>query len=77
MEYSEFWQLVEEVFGSSFGKSMAQDQQLPALKNKTVVQALDDGVEPRIVWHALCEHMQIPDSQMWSDSHNAPPMPHH
>lgn len=56
---------------------MAQDQQLPALKNKTVVQALDDGVEPRIVWHALCEHMQIPDSQMWSDSHNAPPMPHH
>ena len=35
----------------------------------------DAGVEPRIVWNVLCDHMNIPDSKRWGKDHNAPPMP--
>ena len=66
MREREFWQLLEEVFGRVYGRSLARDQRLTAL---------DAGVEPRVVWNVLCDQMEIPDSRRWGKDHNAPPMP--
>lgn len=71
----EFWQLLEEVFGRSYGRSLAQDQAIAALDNRTVLEALADGVEPRIIWNHLCDQMDIDDTLRWGDDHNAPPLP--
>lgn len=71
----EFWELLEEVFGSSFGRSIAKDQCLQKLDGMNVYQALQAGIEPRVVWNVLCDHMGIPDNKRWGKDHNAPPMP--
>ncbi len=75
MREREFWQLLEEVFGRSYGRSLSRDQQLTALDGMTVIDALDAGIEPRVVWNALCDQMDIPDPQRWGKDHNAPPLP--
>jgi len=71
----EFWQLLEEVLGRSYGRSLAHDQVLDRLGGMTAVDALSAGEEPRVVWNVLCDQMSIPDSQRWGKDHNAPPMP--
>lgn len=75
MQEREFWQLVEEVFGRSYGKALAHDQQLTALDDMTAVEALQAGEEPRVAWNVLCDQMDIPDAKRWGRDHNAPPMP--
>ena len=49
MQEREFWQLLEEVFGRSYGRALTQDQQLMRLDDMTVVEALHAGLEPRVV----------------------------
>lgn len=71
----EFWELLEEVFGSSLGRSIAKDQCLQKLDGMNVCQALQAGIEPRVVWNVLCDHMGIPDNKRWGKDYNAPPMP--
>lgn len=75
MREREFWQLLEEIFGRSYGRSLSRDQRMPGLDGRTVVEALADGIEPRVVWNVLCDQMDVPDSRRWGKDHNAPPMP--
>lgn len=75
VRYRDFWQLVDEVFGPAYGRALVREQVLTALADRTAAQALDDGVEPRDVWHALCDALDVPDAQRWGhDRHRqAPP----
>ena len=75
MREREFWELLEEVFGRSYGRSLSRDQQLTSLDGLTVVEALAVGIEPRVVWNVLCDQMDVPDSRRWGSDHNAPPLP--
>ncbi|BDR53173.1 hypothetical protein KIM372_10800 [Bombiscardovia nodaiensis] len=75
MKEREFWALVDEIFGRAYGRSLAQDQRLYRLDSMTVLEALQAGVEPRIVWNVLCDQMEVPDSKRWGKDHNAPPLP--
>lgn len=74
VRYREFWQLVDEVLGSAHGRALTHDLVLPGLGHRTAVQALDDGDEPRDVWHALCDAMEVPDARRWgAQARPAPP----
>ncbi|HEY0187136.1 MAG TPA: DUF3046 domain-containing protein [Cellulomonas sp.] len=75
MRYREFWLLVDEVLGSAHGRTLAHELVLPTLDQRTAEQALDDGVEPRDVWHAMCDELDVPDDRRWgADRHRqAPP----
>lgn len=75
MREREFWELIEEVFGRGYGRSLSRDQRLSKLGGMTVVEALDAGEEPRVVWNVLCDQMDIPDRDRWGKDHAAPPMP--
>lgn len=75
MHEREFWQLLEHVFGRSYGRSLSRDLHLPALGSMTAVEALAKGEEPRVVWNVLCDQMDVPDSRRWGKDHNAPPLP--
>ncbi len=57
---SEFWTLVEDEFGAAYGRSLAHDQVLLALGDRTPLQALDAGEDPKRVWLALCDAMDVP-----------------
>ncbi len=75
VRYREFWDLVDEVFGDAYGRTLARDQVLTELGDRTAARAIDDGVEPRVVWQVVCAALAVPDAQGWGrDEHRqAPP----
>lgn len=72
MRYSEFWALVDEVFGAEYGRTLVETQTLTPLGSRTAAQALDDGTDVRAVWLALCDAMDVPEARRW-----APDEPRH
>jgi hypothetical protein len=60
---TEFNDLVEGQFGSMRGRSLLVDHVLTALDGRTAAQAIEDGVEPRSVWRALCADFDVPREQ--------------
>ncbi|GAB2460075.1 DUF3046 domain-containing protein [Xylanimonas ulmi] len=75
MRLREFWQLVDEVFGPAYGRALAREQVLVDLGGRTPVEALDAGLQPRDVWHALCDALDVPDAERWGKhpGRQAPP----
>lgn len=65
MRSSEFWDLVDGEFGRAHGRHLVHDQVLFRLANRTAEQALADGDEPRDVWFALCDALDVPESRRW------------
>jgi hypothetical protein len=65
VRYSEFEELVGDVFGPQVGRALVADQVIGALGDRTARQALDDGEEPRAVWRALCDAMEVPEAHRW------------
>lgn len=65
MRYSEFRDLVTDVFGPEMGRTLVRDQVLGALGDRTSEQALAAGEDPRTVWRALCDAMDVPQGDRW------------
>ncbi|CAN5376405.1 DUF3046 domain-containing protein [soil metagenome] len=63
MRLTEFHVLVDEQFGSVRGASLLVDYVLTAFGGRTAVQAIEDGVDPREVWRALCADFDVPRDQ--------------
>jgi len=57
---TEFHELVAAQFGQARGASLLVDHVLTALGGRTAAQAVEDGVEPRDVWRALCADFDVP-----------------
>jgi hypothetical protein len=53
MRLTDFWQRLEEVFGSGYATSVARDQVLTTLGGRTIEQAIGDGTEASVVWRAV------------------------
>jgi len=60
---TEFHELVQARFGAVRGTSMLVDHVLTRLGGRTAEQAIEDGVEPREVWRALCADFDVPRDQ--------------
>lgn len=62
MRQSHFWTLLEDEFGSANAGVIASSLELPGLK-ATARQALEAGVDARVVWQAVCDLHDIPVGQ--------------
>jgi hypothetical protein len=60
---TEFHELVEGQFGGIRGPSLLIDHVLTPLDGRTAAQAIEDGVDPREVWRALCADFDVPRDQ--------------
>lgn len=60
MRLTEFWERMETRFGAAYADSVARDQVIGNLGDRTVHQALADGESAKDVWRAVCEHFEIP-----------------
>jgi hypothetical protein len=60
MRLTEFRELVTGWFGAVYGSSVLADHVLNTLGGRTAVQAIEDGVDPRDVWRALCADFDVP-----------------
>jgi hypothetical protein len=63
MRLTEFRELVTGRFGAAYGASVLADHVLTNLGGRTSVQAIEDGVDPRDVWRALCVDFDVPRDQ--------------
>ena len=63
MRLTEFHELVDAQFGSLLGASLLVDHLLTRLGGRTAEQAIEDGVDPRDVWRALCADFDVPRDQ--------------
>jgi hypothetical protein len=60
---TEFNELVEAQFGPVRGSSLLVDYVLTRLGGRTPAQAIDEGIDPRDVWRALCVDFDVPRDQ--------------
>jgi hypothetical protein len=60
---TEFHELVTLRFGAAYGASVLADHVLTGFGGRTAAQAIEDGVEPRDVWRALCVDFDVPRDQ--------------
>ncbi len=60
MRHTELWSLLDDVFGPAYSRTLAKELALDALDSRTCLEALDAGVSPRDVWHAVCDQMDVP-----------------
>ena len=61
MRLTVFWEKMRAQFGDAYAASVARDYVLASLGGRTVDQALAEGIEPKIVWQAVCEAFDIPE----------------
>ena len=57
---TDFWERMRAQFGEVYAESVAKDQVLAALDDRTVNQALADGEDAKTVWRAVCETFDVP-----------------
>jgi Protein of unknown function (DUF3046) len=60
---TEFHELVQGQFGAIRGPSLLVDHVLTGFHGRTAAQAIEDGVDPRDVWRALCDDFDVPRDQ--------------
>jgi hypothetical protein len=60
---TEFNERVVLRFGAVYGASVLVDHVLTGFDGRTAAQAIEDGVEPRDVWRALCVDFDVPHDQ--------------
>jgi Protein of unknown function (DUF3046) len=63
MRLTEFHELVTVRFGATYGASVLMDHVLTGLGGRTAEQAIEDGIDPRDVWRALCADFDVPRDQ--------------
>jgi DUF3046 family protein len=56
-----FWEKMRAQFGDVYAASVAKDHVLAGLGGRTVDQALAEGVDPKVVWRAVCEAFEVPE----------------
>lgn len=62
MRRSEFHRAVDDEFGAR-ATSILSDLTLGAMDYRTAAEAIADGVDPRVVWMALCDETDVPESR--------------
>jgi hypothetical protein len=60
---TEFRERVALRFGAAYGATVLADHVLAAVGGRTAEQAIEDGVDPRDVWWALCADFDVPRDQ--------------
>ncbi len=61
MRLTEFWQRMDEQFGSAYAQSVAKDFVLAGLGGRTAQQALADGEDVKVIWKAICAAFPVPE----------------
>jgi len=54
---------MREQFGDVYAESLAKDYVLSNLGERTVNKALADGEDAKVVWRAVCETFNVPESR--------------
>jgi hypothetical protein len=59
---TEFWDRMRTQFGDAYAQSVAKDFVFDNLGGRTVERALEDGMDAKIVWRAVCDTFKVPEN---------------
>ena len=62
MRHTEFWARMENALGAAYARTWADQQVIAALGHRTVTEALEAGENPKTVWLAVWERLELPAS---------------
>lgn len=51
---------MDNEFGAGYSRVLARDLMLAAAGGRSAQQAMQAGVEPRVVWLAICDMQDVP-----------------
>ncbi|MDL9947682.1 MULTISPECIES: DUF3046 domain-containing protein [unclassified Gordonia (in: high G+C Gram-positive bacteria)] len=60
MRLTEFTELITTEFGERSADSILIDHVLTEFGGRTGAQAIEDGIDPRDVWVAICRDFDVP-----------------
>lgn len=60
MRLTVFWERMYARFGAAYADTVARDLFIAALGHRTVLDALEAGLDPGEVWAAVCEAVEVP-----------------
>jgi len=63
MRHTEFWARMERHLGAGYAQVWADQFVMARLGGRTAREALDAGVEPKQVWRAVWEALELPASE--------------
>ncbi|HEU4512771.1 MAG TPA: DUF3046 domain-containing protein [Nocardioidaceae bacterium] len=63
MRHTEFWDRMEHALGASYARTWAREHVIADLGGRTVVQALEAGESPKVVWGAVWRALGLPASE--------------
>jgi hypothetical protein len=50
---TDFWARLDEAFGATYARSIAADQSFGELGDRTISQAIADGIDTATIWRAV------------------------
>ncbi|MET0422890.1 MAG: DUF3046 domain-containing protein [Actinoplanes sp.] len=53
MRLTDFWGRLDQSFGAAYARSLAADQSFGDLGDRTINQAIADGIDTVTIWRAL------------------------
>jgi Protein of unknown function (DUF3046) len=59
---TDFWNRMNSQFGEDYAASVAKDFVLADIGSRTVNQALADGIDVKVIWKAVCDAFDVPDT---------------
>jgi hypothetical protein len=57
---TELWQRLQHHLGAAYSRVWAEEYSLAELQNRTVAQAVSDGVPAKTVWRAVWAALELP-----------------
>ena len=57
-----FWDRMKAQFGDTYAQSVAKDYVFDELGGRTIERALADGEDAKVVWRAVCDTFNVPES---------------
>ena len=60
MRHTEFWARLEQTLGPAYARSWAEQHVLRQLGGRTVLEALAAGEQPKAVWRAVWDDLDLP-----------------
>ncbi len=63
MRHTEFWTRMDDALGAAYARVWAETQVIGALGGRTVLEALDAGMEPKVVWREVWQVLELPASE--------------
>ncbi|MDR0837880.1 MAG: DUF3046 domain-containing protein [Propionibacteriaceae bacterium] len=60
MRENELWTRLSRALGDGYARTWAEQYVLADLHGRTVVQALDDGVDCKSIWRAVWAVLELP-----------------